>query len=71
MPFFCYIGLGDDLVKGSSVWISPFEMDTHLQKHQKVKECAVLGVPERDGLFKTGQGKIDRRQLLEHNPQIR
>jgi len=50
---FCYVGRGDDLLKVSGVWISPFEMETHLQKHEKVRECAVLGIPDKDGLIKT------------------
>jgi len=50
---FYYVGRGDDLVKVSGVWISPFEMETHLQKHEKVKECAVIGIPDKDGLIKT------------------
>ncbi len=50
---FYYVGRGDDLIKVSGVWISPFEMETHIQKHQKVKECAVLGIPDKDGLVKT------------------
>ena len=50
---FYYIGRGDDLVKVSGVWISPFEIETHLEKYEKVKECAVLGIADQDGLIKT------------------
>lgn len=50
---FYYIGRGDDLIKVSGVWISPLEIETHLQKHEKVKECAVFGMPDKDGLIKT------------------
>ena len=50
---FYYVGRGDDLLKVSGVWISPLEMEMHIQKHEKVKECAVLGIPDKDGLIKT------------------
>lgn len=50
---FYYIGRGDDLVKVSGVWISPFEIETHLERHEKIKECVVLGIADKDGLMKT------------------
>ncbi len=50
---FYYIGRGDDLLKVSGVWISPLQIEAHLQTHEKVKECVVLGVKDKDGLTKT------------------
>ncbi len=50
---FYYIGRGDDLIKVSGVWISPFQIEAHLQTHKKIKECAVLGIKDKDGLTKT------------------
>ncbi len=50
---FYYIGRGDDLIKVSGVWISPLQIEAHLQTHEKVKECVVLGIADRDGLTKT------------------
>jgi benzoate-CoA ligase family protein len=50
---FYYVGRADDLVKVSGVWMSPFEIEAHLQKNVKIKECVVLGVPDKDGLIKT------------------
>jgi len=50
---FYYIGRGDDLIKVSGVWISPLQIEAHLQTHEKVKECVVLGIPDKDGLTKT------------------
>lgn len=50
---FYYIGRSDDMVKVSGVWISPFDIEAHLQKHEKIKECVVLGVLDEDGLMKT------------------
>lgn len=50
---FYYVGRKGDLVKVSGVWISPLQIETHLQQHEKVKECVVLGIPDKDGLIKT------------------
>ncbi|MDP2643405.1 MAG: benzoate-CoA ligase family protein [Desulfobacterales bacterium] len=50
---FFYIGRGGDLIKVSGVWISPFQIEAHLQTHEKIKECAVLGIQDQDGLTKT------------------
>jgi len=50
---FYYIGRGDDLLKVSGVWISPLQIEAHLQTHEKVKECVVIGVKDKDGLTKT------------------
>ena len=107
--YFWYIGRADDMVKVSGVWVAPLEVERTLQECPSVKECAVLGIPDQDGLTKlsafvvlrdgrqpsaetrdelgrflrealasykvpraiefvdelpkTGQGKIDRRQL--------
>jgi benzoate-CoA ligase family protein len=50
---FFYIGRGDDLLKVSGVWISPLQIEAHLQTHEQVKECVVIGVKDQDGLTKT------------------
>jgi benzoate-CoA ligase len=50
---FYYVGRGDDLIKVSGVWISPLQIEAHLQTHEKIRECVVLGVPDKDGLIKT------------------
>ena len=109
--YFWYVGRADDMVKVSGKWVAPVEVESTLQECLSVKECAVLGIPDGDGLTKlkafvvlhndalpsteiqdairqfcrdglapykiprtiefmtelpkTGQGKIDRRQLRE------
>ncbi len=109
--YFWYVARADDMVKVSGVWVSPLEIEHHLQDHSDVEECAAVGVKDKDGLMtiaafvvlkegvpvsaktpdvlkrfckenlaphkapaavefvaelpKTGQGKIDRRQLRE------
>ena len=51
---FFFIGRSGDCIKVSGVWISPLEIEAHLQKHGSVKECAVLGLSDRSsGLMKT------------------
>jgi benzoate-CoA ligase family protein len=50
---FYYIGRGDDLIKVSGVWISPLQIEVHLQTHEKIKECVVVGIADKDGLTKT------------------
>ena len=50
---FYYIGRGDDLIKVSGVWISPLQIEVHLQTHETIRECVVVGVADKDGLTKT------------------
>ena len=112
--YFWYEGRADDLIKVSGVYVAPLEIQKCLEGHEAVRECAVLGVKDADGLAKTkafialndgfepsdavaealkeyckqkmapfkaprsieflkdlpktGQGKIDKRQLLEDHP---
>jgi acyl-coenzyme A synthetase/AMP-(fatty) acid ligase len=50
--YFWYVGRADDMVKVSGVWLSPLEIEHHLQQCPQVRECAVLGVQDQDGLTK-------------------
>jgi len=50
--YFWYIGRADDMVKVSGVWVAPLEVERTLQECPGVKECAVLGIPDQDGLTK-------------------
>jgi benzoate-CoA ligase len=50
---FTYSGRADDMLKVSGIFVSPFEVEATLMKHQAVLECAVIGVPSEDGLLKT------------------
>jgi benzoate-CoA ligase family protein len=111
--YFWYRGRVDEMVKVSGVWVSPLEIERCLEKHPSVRECAVLGLEDKDRLIttkafvtlqpevkaskttveelkefckkalapykyprvieflgelpKTGQGKIDKRQLRERD----
>ncbi|MBW1802094.1 MAG: benzoate-CoA ligase family protein [Deltaproteobacteria bacterium] len=50
--YFWYLGRADDMVKVSGVWVSPLEIERCLQKHPNVRECAVMGLRDEDGLTK-------------------
>ena len=44
--YFYYCGRNDDLIKSSGYRISPFEVESALNRHELVRECAVTGVPD-------------------------
>ncbi len=48
--YFTYCGRGDDMLKVKGKWLSPREVENCLLQHPSVKECAVIGAPDRDGL---------------------
>lgn len=41
-----FVGRKDDIIKSSGYRISPFEVESVLQQHPSVMECAVTGVPD-------------------------
>ena len=50
---FTYAGRTDDMLKVSSIHVSPFEIEATLVQHPAVLEAAVVGVPDAEGLTKT------------------
>ncbi|MEO5697204.1 MAG: benzoate-CoA ligase family protein [Burkholderiaceae bacterium] len=50
---YVYAGRGDDMLKVSGMYVSPFEVETTLMQHPAVLECAVIGVEDADGLTRT------------------
>jgi acyl-coenzyme A synthetase/AMP-(fatty) acid ligase len=48
--FHFFRGRADDLVKVSGQWVYPLEVELCLADHPEVRECAVLAVPQSDGL---------------------
>lgn len=42
-----FVGRNDDIIKSSGYRISPFEVESVLQQHPAVLECAVTGVPDK------------------------
>ena len=51
--YFWYGGRADDLIKVSGVYVAPLEIEQCLETHPMVKEAAVLGIKDTDGLAKT------------------
>ena len=41
-----FVGRSDDIIKSSGYRISPFEVESVLQQHPAVLECAVTGIPD-------------------------
>ncbi|HEY0566524.1 MAG TPA: benzoate-CoA ligase family protein [Xanthobacteraceae bacterium] len=50
--FFVYCGRGDDMLKVSGMYVSPFEVEAALLTHADVLEAAVVAALDRDGLIK-------------------
>jgi len=50
--YYTYAGRNDDMLKISGQYVSPFEVESTLQEHASVLECAVVGVPDPQGLTK-------------------
>jgi benzoate-CoA ligase family protein len=50
--YFTYGGRADDMLKVSGKWVSPQEVENCLLQHPTVKECAVVGVLDANGLTK-------------------
>ncbi len=48
---FTYQGRADDLLKVSGKWFSPREAEECLLQHPGVREAAVVGIPDEDGLL--------------------
>jgi len=44
--YYWFVGRGDDMIKTSGHLIGPFEVETALDDHPAVAECAVIGVPD-------------------------
>jgi acetyl-CoA synthetase len=45
--YFYFLGRKDDIIKSSGERISPLEIENALIKHRSVKECAVVGIPDK------------------------
>jgi len=50
--YFTYQGRGDDVIKVAGKWFSPAEVEACLLRHPAVAECAVVAVPDAQGLVK-------------------
>jgi 4-hydroxybenzoate-CoA ligase len=50
--YFFHGGRSDDMLKVGGIWVSPIEVEGVIASHPAVLECAVVGVPDGDGLVK-------------------
>jgi benzoate-CoA ligase len=48
--YYTYAGRGDDMLKVSGQYVSPFEVESALMQHDAVLEAAVIGVDDDNGL---------------------
>ena len=50
--YFTYAGRADDMLKVGGKWVAPAEVEDCLLGHAAVKECAVVGATDANGLVK-------------------
>jgi benzoate-CoA ligase len=51
--YYTYAGRSDDMLKVSGQYVSPFEVEAVLMRHESVLEAAVVGKVDHDGLTRT------------------
>ena len=49
---YVFAGRNDDMLKVGGIYVSPFEVEGVLMRHEAVLEAAVVGAPDHDGLIK-------------------
>ncbi|HEX5731548.1 MAG TPA: benzoate-CoA ligase family protein [Blastocatellia bacterium] len=50
--YYWYCGRTDEMLKVSGIFVSPTEIENCLLEHQSVRECAVIGASDEQGLVK-------------------
>jgi benzoate-CoA ligase len=50
--YFWFAGRTDDMLKVGGQWVSPIEVESAIATHRGVRECAVVGWTDEDGLTK-------------------
>jgi acyl-coenzyme A synthetase/AMP-(fatty) acid ligase len=50
--YYTCLGRNSDMLKAGGIWVSPSEVESRLLEHPAVREAAVVGVPDADGLDK-------------------
>jgi benzoate-CoA ligase family protein len=50
--YFQCLGRNSDMLKAGGIWVSPAEVESRLLEHDAVREAAVVGVADEDGLDK-------------------
>ena len=63
--YYTYSGRADDMLKVGGIWVSPVEVEGALQAHDAVREAAVIGRADEDGLIKPAAFVVLQRPLPE------
>ncbi len=50
--YYSCLGRNSDMLKAGGIWVSPAEVESRLMEHPLVREAAVVGVADADGLDK-------------------
>jgi benzoate-CoA ligase family protein len=50
--FYRCLGRNTDMLKAGGIWVSPAEVESRLLEHPAVRQAAVVGVPDENGLDK-------------------
>jgi benzoate-CoA ligase family protein len=50
--YYTCLGRSSDMLKAGGIWVSPAEVESRLLEHPAVREAAVVGLPDADGLDK-------------------
>ena len=67
--YYTCLGRNSDMLKAGGIWVSPAEVESRLLEHPAVREAAVVGVADADGLDKpvavvvVGEG-VDEDELV-------
>ncbi len=65
--YYVNAGRGDDMLKVGAMWCSPIEIEAKLLAHPKVREAAVIGRTDDDGLMKPAAYLILKNPADENN----
>jgi benzoate-CoA ligase family protein len=50
--YYTCLGRNSDMLKAGGIWVSPAEVEARLVAHPAIRQAAVVGVPDQDGLDK-------------------
>jgi benzoate-CoA ligase family protein len=69
--YYTCLGRNSDMLKAGGIWVSPAEVESRLLEHPDVREAAVVGVPDADGLDKpvgvvvVAEGTVTEKEIVE------
>ncbi len=67
--YYFYVGRSNDMLKVGGIWVSPIEVENCITDHPSVLECAVIGVPDGEGLIKP-KAFVVLRGEIEPSPAL-